>query len=84
MKNESVTLNFNRKLNAVYPAFPDNQILFILNFKDQEILNDVLEIILYNCNRKNALELLVFKTLRIDIKKKLKKMPLLLSILETK
>lgn len=55
MENQAVSLDFDRKLTAQYPAFPDNQILFILNFKDKEILNDVLEIILYNCNRKNLL-----------------------------
>ena len=79
-----MNLNFDRKVNAVYPAFPDNQILFILNFKNQEILNDVLEIILYNCSKKNLLELLIFKTLKTDIKKNIRKSPLLLSILENK
>jgi hypothetical protein len=61
----------------VYPSYPENQILFILNFTEEGILNDVLEVILYYCSRKNVLELLIFKLMRTDIKKRLKKSPLL-------
>lgn len=41
------------------------------------MLNDVLEVILSNCTRKGLLELLVFKMMRTDIKKRLKRSPLL-------
>lgn len=47
-------------------------------------MNDVLEIILYNCSRKNILELLIFKMMRTDIKKKLKKSALFNHLIENK
>ena len=82
MENGSIELNFDRKLNAIYPKFPGNQILFTLNFGDQKILNDILELIMSNCSKKNILDLLIFKIFKTDIKKNLKKSPLLLNILE--
>jgi len=47
-------------------------------------LNDVLEVMLYYCNRKNLLELLIFKLMRTDIKRRLKKSAFLNYLIETK
>lgn len=84
IENVQINVNFDSKKGSTYPAYPGNQILFILNFANQEVLNDVLEIILNNCSRKNILELLIFKMMRTDIKKKLKKSALLNYLLDNK
>ncbi len=47
-------------------------------------MNDVLEVVLYNCTRKNLLELLIFKLMRTDIKRRLKKSAFLNYLIETK
>lgn len=46
---------FDPKKDEVYPPYPDNQILFLFDFSDMDVLNDVLEIVLYHCAKKNTL-----------------------------
>jgi histone deacetylase complex regulatory component SIN3 len=55
IENRQISSKLDRRLNAAYPSYPSNQILFILNFADESILNDVLEVILYYCPKKNVL-----------------------------
>jgi hypothetical protein len=56
-----------RHKGAHYPPYPHNQVLFLVDFSDTEVLNDVLEIVLYHTQKKTLLELLVFKLLKTTI-----------------
>lgn len=46
-----------------------------MNFENPSILNDVLEVVLYHCNpnKKKLLDYLIFRLMRTDIKKKIRK-----------
>jgi hypothetical protein len=56
-----------RRFNAPYPPFPHNQVLFLIDFADVHLLNEVLEILLSHTQKKSLLELMVFKLLRMPI-----------------
>lgn len=61
----------DRRINSAYPPFPHNQILFLIDFSDTQLLNDVLEIILHHTQKKTLLELLIFKLFKLSIERKL-------------
>lgn len=42
IKNKTIEFNFDRKIDAQYPEYPNNQILFICNFENEEVMNDAL------------------------------------------
>jgi hypothetical protein len=65
---------------GVYPRFPQNQVLFLLDFEDSALLNDVLEVLLYHTQKKALLELMVFKMMKISIDRKLQKYTALLQV----
>lgn len=71
-----------RRINASYPVFPHNQILFLLDFSDSTLLNEVLEVVLYHTQKKSLLELIVFKLMRISIERKLYKEAAVLQFIE--
>ena len=73
IREEEIPLRFDRKFASEYPKFPFNQILFILNFSDQDILNDVLEVIYYHCSKKAILELLMIKVMKFFLQRRLRK-----------
>lgn len=67
---------------APYPRFPHNQVLFLLDFSDAPLLNDVLEVLLHHTQKKSLLELIVFKMLRLSIDRRLHRDPALLQFIE--
>jgi hypothetical protein len=69
-------------MDNVYPTYPHNQILFLVDFANLEILNDVLEIILFHTLKKNILELMIFKIFRSSIERKLMKDSSILQFIE--
>jgi hypothetical protein len=71
-----------RRMQAVYPRFPHNQVLFMVDFSDKELLNDVLEILLYHTQKKSLLELLIFKMMKLSIDRNLRKDSALLQFIE--
>lgn len=56
----------------------------MVDFSDQDVLNDVLEIILYQTQKKTLMELLVFKLLKKTIDRRLQKGSLILQFIEGK
>jgi hypothetical protein len=56
-----------RRSEALYPSFPHNQVLFLIDFSDSQLLNDVLEVILHHTQKKTLLELIVFKLFKTSI-----------------
>lgn len=75
LSEKTTKINYPKKYEAIYPKYPHNQIIFILNFENSSVLNDVLEILFYHLNqgKKKILELLVFRLMRTSIKRKIKK-----------
>ena len=75
---------YDKKVDAFYPPYPHNQILFIMSFENQEVFNDVLEIILYHCQKKSIFELIVLKLFKRQVHRRLYKDPSVMGYLDSK
>jgi hypothetical protein len=75
-------ISFQKRPEGLYPRFPQNQVLFLLDFTDSNLLNDVLEVLLFHTQKKALLELMVFKMMKTSIDRRLQKFLGLLQVIE--
>jgi len=45
----------NGKKEGIYPPYPHNQVLFLIDFEDKDTLNDVFEVLLHHTQKKTLL-----------------------------
>jgi hypothetical protein len=76
------SVSFQKRPEGLYPRFPHNQVLFLLDFADSALLNDVLEVLLFHTQKKALLELMVFKMMKVSIERKLQRYTSLLQVIE--
>lgn len=55
-----------------------------MSFENQEVFNDVLEIVLYHCQKKLIFELIVLRLFKKQIHRRLTKDPSILNYIESK
>lgn len=48
-------VDFTKRTEGFHPKFPHNQVLFLFDFGDSNLLNDVLEVILFHTQKKALL-----------------------------